>query len=118
DAVAEAIRLIQNPKAKTDERLQFARAMGEVVEPEAVPALLAAAQEPGPDDLRRASLASLSSYDQEDVGAKVAALLPHVAGDVRTAAFTLLASRAKWSLRLLDAVQGGKVKVADVPDDV
>src|SRR4030095_3006910 len=30
----------------------------------------------------------------------------------------LLASRAKWSLRLLDAVQGGKVKVADVPDDV
>jgi len=118
DAVAEAIRLIQDPKAKADERLLFARAMGEVAEPTAVPALLAAAQEAGPDDLRRASLASLSSYDQEEIGAKVATLLPRVSGDVRTAAFTLLASRAKWSLRLLDAVQGGKVKVADVPDDV
>jgi hypothetical protein len=54
DAVAEAIRLIQDAKAKADERLLFARAMGEVAEPEAVPALLAAALDSGPDDLRKA----------------------------------------------------------------
>jgi putative membrane-bound dehydrogenase-like protein len=118
EAIAEAIRILLDPKAKADERLLFARAMGEVVEPTSVPALLAAATEPGPDDLRRASLAALSSYDLEEIGSKVAALLPGLSGDVRTAAFTLLASRAKWSLRLLDAIQGGKVKVAAVPDDV
>jgi putative heme-binding domain-containing protein len=48
----------------------------------------------------------------------VAALLPGLKGDVRSAALTLLASRAKWSLRLLDAVQGGRLKAKDVPEDV
>jgi len=118
-AIPEAIRLIGDAKGKTDERLLFVRAMGEVAVPDAVAVLLGiaeATQQPG--DLRKASLASLSSYDQEEIGARVAAMLPQAEGDVRTAAFTLLASRAKWSLRLLDAVQGGKVKVASVPDDV
>jgi putative heme-binding domain-containing protein len=84
----------------------------------AVPALLAVAAGPGSDDLRKASLSSLSSYDDETIGARVAALLPSLGGDVRAAGFALLASRAKWSVRLLDAVQAGRVKVKEVPDDV
>ncbi len=118
DAVAEAIRKIQDANAKAEERLLFARAMGEVREAGAVPALLAVASGPATDELRKASLSSLSSYDDEAIGAQVAALLPKLAGDVRAAAFALLASRAKWSVRLLDSVQGGRVKVAEVPDDV
>ncbi len=116
DAVAEAVRRLQ--EGKPDERILFARAFGELREPSAVAALLAAASGPVPDELRKASLSSLSSYDDEAIGAQVAALLPKLAGDVRTAAFALLASRAKWSARLLDAVQAGRVKVKDVPDDV
>jgi putative membrane-bound dehydrogenase-like protein len=118
DAVAEAVRKLADPAARAEDRLLFARAFGELREPGALPALLAVASGPGPDELRRASLASLSSYDDEAVGAQVAALLPKLAGDVRVAAFTLLASRAKWSVRLLDAVQAGRVKVKDVPEDV
>ena len=118
EAVTEAIRRFQDPNTKAEERLLFARAFGEVREASAVPALLAAASGPATDDVRKASLSSLSSYDDEAIGAQVAALLPKLAGDVRTAAFTMLASRAKWSVRLLDAVQGGRVKAADVPDDV
>jgi putative membrane-bound dehydrogenase-like protein len=118
DAVAEAVRRLQDPKAKAEERLLFARTFGELREPSAAPALLEVATGPAPDDLRRAALVSLSSYDDEAIGGKVAALLPTLSGDARTAAFTLLASRAKWSGRLLDAVQSGRIKVADVPDDV
>ena len=118
DAVAEGIRRIQDAKAKPEERLLFARAMGELRDPEAVPALLSAATEDGTNELRKASLAALSSFDHDEIGAKVSALLPRVAGDVQTAAFTLLASRAKWSVRLLDAVQAGRVKVKEVPEDV
>jgi putative heme-binding domain-containing protein len=72
----------------------------------------------GPEELRRASLSSLSAYDDEAVGARVVELLPALAGEVRTAAFTLLASRAKWSERLLEAVRTGGVKAAEVPEDV
>jgi putative membrane-bound dehydrogenase-like protein len=118
DAVAEAIRRLQDVKGKADERLLYARAMGELREAAAVPALLAAATEPGAEELRKASLAALSSFDGDEIGAQVSALLPKAAGDVRTAAFTLLSSRAKWSLRLLDAVQAGRVKVKEVPEDV
>lgn len=118
EAVAEAVRRIQDAGAKAEERILFARALGELREPAALPALLAAASGPAPDDLRRAALAALSFYDADAIGTEVTALLPRTSGDVRTAAFTLLASRAKWSTRLLDAVQGGRIKAADVPEDV
>jgi putative heme-binding domain-containing protein len=60
----------------------------------------------------------LSAYTDDPIGAQVAALLPKLKGNVQTAAFTLLASRTAWSLRLLEAVQGGKVKAELVPEDV
>jgi putative membrane-bound dehydrogenase-like protein len=118
DAVGEALRKIQDAGAKAEERLLFARAFGELRDPGAVPVLLAVAAGPGSDDLRKASLSSLSSYDDEAIGAQVAALLPKLAGEVRASAFALLASRAKWSGRLLDAVQSARVKAREVPEDV
>jgi putative membrane-bound dehydrogenase-like protein len=117
-AVTAALKVVQDAKAKTDERLLLVRAFGEVREPAAVPALLAIASSSGPDTLRKAALSSLSSYDDVSIGVKAVELLPKVTGDVQTAAFTLLASRVTWSVRLLDAVQSGKVKRASVPDDV
>jgi putative membrane-bound dehydrogenase-like protein len=118
DAVAEAVRLVGDPAASKEERLRCARAFGELKAPAAVAALLAAAKAPGFDELRRASLSSLSAYDDDAIGREVSGLLPSIGGDVRTAAFTLLASRAKWSVGLLDAVQAGRIKAAEVPEDV
>jgi putative heme-binding domain-containing protein len=117
-AVKEALQLIQNAKAKPDDRLLLVRSLGEVREPSAVPTLMAIASNSTPSTLRKAALSSLSSYDDEWIGVKAVELLPTLTGDVQTAAFTLLASRPAWSLRLLDAVQSGKVKRASVPDDV
>jgi putative heme-binding domain-containing protein len=116
NAVAEALRLVQDANAKTDERLLLARAFGEVREPGAVPALLAVASNSAPDALRKAALASLSSYNDQSIGVEAVELLPKVTGDVQTAAFALLASRVTWSMRLLDAVQSGRVKRATVPE--
>jgi len=116
NAVAEALRLVQDAKAKTDERLLLVRAFGEVREPGAVPALLAVASNSAPDALRKAALASLSSYNDQSIGVEAVELLPKVTGDVQTAAFALLVSRVSWSMRLLDAVQSGRVKRATVPE--
>ena len=116
-AVAEALNAIQDAQAKADDRLRLVRMFGEVREPRAVAALLNIASNSGPNVLRKAALTSLSSYDDENIGAKAVELLPRLNADVQTAAFTLLASRPAWSVRLLDAVQGGKVTRASVPDD-
>jgi putative membrane-bound dehydrogenase-like protein len=117
-AVAEAIKIIQDAKARADDRLLYTRAFGEVHAPDAVPVLLAVAASNTKDELRRAALSSLSSYEDERIGQEVATLLPKLKGSVQTAAFTLLGSRATWSLRLLEAVQRGTTAAATLPEDV
>lgn len=118
EAVAEALKVISNPKAKPEERLLLVRALGEVRERNAVPMLLKIASDGEKNSLSRAALAALSGYEDERIGMKVAELLPGMSGDVQTAGFTLLASRANWSVRLLEAVQSGKIKAPQVPEDV
>ena len=117
-AITEALQVIQNNKARPDDRLLYVRAFGEVHAASAVPALLAVAASPAKDDLRRAALASLSAYDDDAIGVRVAALLPKLNGTVQVAACALLASRPAWSQRLLEAVQTGQVVARTLPDDV
>ena len=117
-AVAEALRTVADSKAAEEERLALVRAFGEVREPDAIPVLMEIASGSGASSLRKAALASLSAYDEQKIGARTAELLPKLTEDVETAAFTLLASRPHWSMRLLDAIQAGKVKRVQVPHNV
>ena len=117
DAVTEALRQLQDEKAKTEDRLVIARAFGEIRQRNAVPALLELTSGPAPNALRKAALNSLSSYDDASIGTNVVNLLPKLAGDVQTAAFTLLASRPAWSLELLRAIESGRVRAGALPDD-
>ncbi|MDO8545695.1 MAG: c-type cytochrome [Opitutaceae bacterium] len=117
-AVDEAIALIQNAKAPPEERLRYVRTFGEVRALKAVPALLAVAVGNASQDLRKAALVALSAYDDEAIGNRVAELLPSLKGQAQQAAFTMLASRPSWSLRLLETVQSGRIAAAVVPDDV
>jgi putative membrane-bound dehydrogenase-like protein len=117
-AVTEAVALIQNPKAPADQRLRYVRAFGETRASAAVPALLALAAGNASEELRKAALVALSAYEDDAIGARVVELLPGLKGQAQQAAFTLLASRAVWGRRLLDAVESGRVPAATVPDDV
>ena len=117
-AIAEAVALIQNPKAKPEERLRYVRAFGEVRATQAVPALLAVAASNASEELRKAALVSLSAYEDESLGGRVADLLPSLEGQAQQAAFAMLASRASWGRRLLESVQAGRVAPSAVPDDV
>jgi len=119
-AVPEALKLMEDPNAKADEQLPLVRVFGEVRRTEAVPSLLAVAlgsNSPTTSALRKAALISLMSYGDERIGAKVTELLPQLTGDLQTAAFTLLVSRPAWSVRLLAAVQDGRVPPALLPEE-
>jgi putative membrane-bound dehydrogenase-like protein len=117
-AVDEAVAVIQNDKAKPEERLRHVRTFGEIRAAKAVPALMAVAAGNAREDLRKAALVALSAYDDETIGARVAELLPSLKGLTQQAAFTMLASRTSWSLRLLETIQSGRIAAAVVPDDV
>ncbi|MEW6304536.1 MAG: PVC-type heme-binding CxxCH protein [Verrucomicrobiota bacterium] len=117
-AVTEALKIVQNAKAKIEDRLLYARAFGEVKQDSAVPVLLGVAANDAQNALRKAALAALGAYESDSIGAKVVELLPKLKDDARTAAFALLASRPNWGLSLLQAVQSGSVKPNTVPPNV
>lgn len=117
-AIAEGLQQLVDAKTKTDDRLLLVRTFGETRHPKAMPALWSVASNSAPNALRKAAFIALSAYDDESIGEKATALLPALPSDVQTAAFALLASRTKWSERLLNAVESGRVRRALVPDDV
>ncbi len=117
-AVAEALAIVRDSKARTEERISYARVFGEVKTVGVVPTLLAIAGGAEPAVLRKVVLVSLMAYDQPDVGAEVAGLLPIADNEVRTAALSLLASRAQWSVSLLNTVVAGKIEASAVPADI
>jgi putative membrane-bound dehydrogenase-like protein len=114
-AVEEALKLVQDAKAKPEDRLLYTRAFGEVKTAMAVPALLSLAETEKNDTLRNAALAALAAYDDESIGAKVASLLPALPEGVRRAALTLLVSRPGWSMDLLKLLERGALKPDAVP---
>ena len=114
-AIAEALKRAQDEKANADERLALVRAFGDVKLHQAVPVLLDLASSSASITLRKAAFASLSAYDDESIGDKVAGLLPKLAGDVQIAAFTLLASRASWSKRLQEGDLANHLRASKDP---
>lgn len=117
-AVTEALAVVRNAKAAPDERLRYARAFGEIRAPQAVPILLALAEGPAPDALRRAAFGSLAAYNDAAIGVRVAALVSTLKDSTQVAALALLASRASWSGELLAVIESGRIPASLVPDDV
>ena len=117
-AVQEALATVQNKKAPIADRAFYARVFGEIRSAAAAPVLLALATGTEPAALRKAALISLMGYEQKEIGPQAVAILAKAPTDVRVAALALLASRANWSLDLLNAVQKGEVAVHSLPRDI
>ena len=120
DATLElALRTLNDPKGNASLQLQFISVLGEAPQAKALPALLDIATRPrATAALRRAALNALLAYNDPTVGTRVTASFAAFNGEVRTAAFTLLASRAPWTLALLRAVEARQLAPADVPRDI
>ncbi|MFM7752661.1 MAG: hypothetical protein ACKPB0_19805, partial [Opitutaceae bacterium] len=116
-AINEAIALVTNPKTRPDEQLRLTRALGETRAPSAAPALLDVAKQGRTDALRAAALSALTAFNDDELGAKIAAALPAMKGSVRETAISALASRPAWSRALLDALESGHLPPAAIPAD-
>lgn len=118
DALDEALRLLADDRADRGKQLQVVQVLGEVSPTRALPALLERAGSSADPALQAAALAALERYDDPRVAPAVLAALPAMTDDVRPAALSLLACRAAWSLRLLEAVDSGQVDPRTVPADI
>jgi putative heme-binding domain-containing protein len=117
DSVAKALEIIKSQAAKTPDRLRYIQILGEVKQPQAVPALLNLLRNPQDEDLHKAVLVTLQQYQAPEIGATVLSCFSTLHNDAQTAAMTLLASRPTWSTQLLEAVEQGRVDKTAVPQD-
>jgi putative heme-binding domain-containing protein len=114
-SLAKALATIANPKAPLAERVELTEIVGEAHRAGCVPNLLKLLAQPEPEPLRRAALGALASYKDDQIGAEVVKLLPHLTGDLRETAESLLTSRRQWSGQLLAAVDAGTVDAKSLP---
>jgi len=119
-AVDEALRLVGDDKARTEDRVRCIRVLGETPQPQGVPVLLEQLRT-APDLVRVEILTALQRYDDAATGKTVLDLvavgLPDSTG-VRGAAYNLLASRPLWALDLVRAVDAGKIRSSSIPAEV
>ncbi|MBI2927705.1 MAG: ThuA domain-containing protein [Verrucomicrobia bacterium] len=117
DAVAQALRLIEDEAADKDRRVQLVQILGEVKLAQSVPVLLSLLRSPTNGALQKAALVALQQYDEPKIGAEVVAAFPSLKPEDHAAAFTLLATRAAWAQSLLAAVEAGQITKPLVPQD-
>jgi len=117
-AVKEALAIVDDAKAKPEDRLLYVRSFGEVRSADAVPVLLKVATTDRSAELRKAAFAALGAYDGDIIAASTLAALPTIPVEVRAAAFTLLGSRVKWTQSLMVGLQSGELSLSLVPGDV
>ena len=115
-AIAEGIKTLGNPKAKASDRISLARVLGEIRAVNAVDVLLRTAADPKSEDLQRAALAALTSFEAESVGKSLLSRLNRFAESIQPAVLDVLLSRSTWSVQLAKAVANGAV--VDVPPNV
>lgn len=114
-AINEAIETITNRAANRNRRLRLVRALGEIEANEAIAPLLNIAVGDHAPELRQAALAALQSFSADRIARRVIELYPELPDRVRTAAQRLLASRAGWSVRLLEAAGEGRIDQSTIP---
>jgi len=117
DAVDKALVLVADPKADPTQRLELLEVFGETNLPESVPVLLDLLRQTNDLNLQMAALTALQRYDEPRVGETVVGIYSRLTEDARSAAETLLLSRAGWTRQFLEAVDAGRIEGGSIPPD-
>ncbi len=113
-----AIKTIVDTKAKRQRRLEFIAVLGEMRATNALPALLAVADDERDIELRKAAIGALAGLDDPRISAVVLKDFHAQTNELRAAALSLLASRANWSLELAKAVEQKRITPGEVATDI
>ncbi|MEO5739850.1 MAG: PVC-type heme-binding CxxCH protein [Vicinamibacterales bacterium] len=117
-AAEEALATIADERATISDRLEFLQVLAEMDVSGAVPVLLSVVERAKDAPLQQAALTALGRYDEPEIATRVLALYPSFKGAPLTAAQTLLASRAGWSLAFAKAVEADRIPRDSVPRDL
>lgn len=108
-AIDKALKIVADPKADNQKRLDLIQILGEVKVPASVPALLDIIRNSSDLQMQIAAIGALQQYPDSKIGSVVTAQYPVMSDDLRSAAQTLIAMRKPWALEFLTAIDAGKI---------
>jgi len=108
-AIAKALKIVADPKADNQKRLDLIQILGEVKVPECVPMLLNIVKNSSDLQMQIASISALQQYPDEMIGKVVTAQYPDMSDDLRSAAQTLVSIRKPWAREFLTALDAGTI---------
>lgn len=110
EAIAEATNRLRSSDIKPTEKQQLIEILGQAGHKEALPVLISLLSDEKDNGILASVLASLQAFDEANIAEKVIAGLPRFTGEAQLAAESLLSSRPRWSLALLQAVDSGSIE--------
>jgi len=113
-ALGQALGVIADRKKTAKERIELIRATGDTNLNQLKATLLGLVQSEPDAGVVTAALLVLQRIDDPTLGQAVARRLPNLPAAARPTAISFLASRSSWSMRLLDAVESGRLAKRDV----
>ena len=109
DAVIEAVKVMQDTKAKPEVRSQLIEICGQLHNDDLRTVLLDIVKEEKNSSVLATTLTALQNYDAADIAVAVTARFTGLPEDAQLAAEALLVSRTAWSKQLLAAIDAGTI---------
>ncbi len=117
EAYERVVTLLRSTSTPSATRKELLSIVGEFGEAQDVGPVLAIIRDVHDHGLRLAALATLSHFDSPQIADAVLAEYPRMTPVLRTAARGLLFGRRDWAGQLLAQIDGGAIRVADVPTE-
>lgn len=114
DAVAEAVKTIQDITAKPEIRSQLIEICGQIHTDDLLPVLQDIVKQEQNASVLATTFTALQNYDAADIAVDVTARFAMLPEDVQLSAEAMLVSRTAWSKQLLTAINGGTI----LPDKI
>jgi len=120
-ALAEAIKVVGDPKGDALERIELAKLFGGLGDSVVIKPLLGILGKDAPSALKRVALQALGSYDDpaipETILSRYGSSLP-AEHEVRSTADRVLAGRVPWARMYLERIDRAEIKARDIAPDV
>ncbi len=118
-AIAAVLAEVAAPDLPLETRVQYIRALGDVVADPSrvVPGLISLLREPGDEELTIAVLGALQKYGHPEIGEAIVTCFPRLAPAAQASAQAVLASRSTWAKQLMAAVEANSVAPASLSQD-
>ncbi len=117
EAVEEALELVASDQAELSQRIQFVEILGEIRLKQSVPVLLTLLEQSQEPSLLEAVLDALYSFSDSGIGEAVVGRLPGRPAELQPVAASLLAARADWAVRALEAAEKGELPAELLTDE-